>query len=76
MPHVDLKYFPRNLTTQDKNALADAIAQVLKEHLGTSDEAISIAMNEIDASDWKEQVYDPIIKPSLARLAKKPGYDM
>jgi 4-oxalocrotonate tautomerase len=76
MPHVDLKYYPRDLTAQDKQALAEAIASVLKQHLNTTDDAISIAMHEVDAADWKAQVYDPIIKPNLSILAKKPGYQL
>lgn len=76
MPHLNLKYFPRNLNEQEKQELVNALAEVLKQHLNTADETISIEMHEVNPSDWKAQVYDPIIKPNLDSLAKKPGYEL
>lgn len=76
MPHVDLKYNPRNLSDEQKQSLANAIVEVLKQHLHTTDEAVSIAMHEVEAHDWKAEVYDPVIKPNLDTLAKKPGYEL
>ncbi len=45
------------------------------ETLGTSEESISVAMEEVKPRDWVRRVYDADIATSLDRLYKKPGYD-
>ncbi|MEQ9860128.1 tautomerase PptA [Pectobacterium cacticida] len=74
MPHIDAKYFPRNLSEEEKRAVAEDLAAVLKHHFGSSNDALSVALHEIPPERWKDEVYDPFIKPHLATLAKKPGY--
>lgn len=74
MPHIDVKYFPRNLSEEEKTIVAGDLAAVLKKHFGSSDDSLSVALNEIQPDRWKEDVYDPLIKPQLDTLAKKPGY--
>ncbi|MDX6914900.1 tautomerase PptA [Pectobacterium carotovorum] len=74
MPHIDVKYFPRNLSEEEKKAVAGDLAAVLKKHFGSSDDSLSVALNEVQPDRWKDEVYDPIIKPHLDTLAKKPGY--
>ncbi|KAB7896716.1 tautomerase PptA [Rouxiella sp. S1S-2] len=76
MPHVDLKFITRNLTETQQNAISDDIIAVLKKHFGSSDDSVSIKLNEIPADDWKSAVYEPIIKPHLDELVKKPGYKL
>ncbi|KHN56266.1 tautomerase PptA [Pectobacterium fontis] len=74
MPHIDVKHFPRNLSEEEKKAVAEDLAAVLKKHFGSSDTSLSVALNEVQPNCWKEEVYDPLIKPQLDTLAKKPGY--
>lgn len=74
MPHIDIKYFPRDLSVEEKEAAAAEICQVIKKYFGSSDNSISIAMKEIPADRWKAEVYDPIIKVEMEQLVKKPGY--
>ncbi|KFF69293.1 tautomerase PptA [Pectobacterium brasiliense] len=74
MPHIDVKHFPRNLSEEEKKAVAEDLAAVLKKHFGSSDESLSVALNEIQPERWKDDVYDPFIKPQLDALPKKPGY--
>ncbi|KHS65701.1 Tautomerase PptA [Pectobacterium brasiliense] len=74
MPHIDVKHFPRNLSEEEKKAVAEDLAAVLKKHFGSSDESLSVALNEIQPERWKDDVYDPFIKPKLDTLPKKPGY--
>lgn len=74
MPHIDVKHFPRNLSEEEKKAVAEDLAVVLKKHFGSSDESLSVALNEIQPERWKDDVYDPVIKPQLDTLPKKPGY--
>jgi 4-oxalocrotonate tautomerase len=76
VPHVDIKYFPRNLSEEQKQALSDDIYAVLNKHLQTKESSLSVALTEVAPEAWKEQVWDPIIQPSLETLVKKPGYSM
>lgn len=37
MPHVDIKYFPRDLNDEQKAALADDITEVIIRHLSSKE---------------------------------------
>lgn len=76
MPHVDLKFITRNLTETQQNAISEDIIAVLKKHFGSTDDSVSIKLNEIPADEWKTAVYEPIIKANMDALVKKPGYKM
>lgn len=76
MPHVDIKYCPKNLSEIEKEDMAIEICDVLKKYLGTTDNSISIALKEIPTERWKDEVYTPIIKNEMERLIKIPGYSM
>ncbi|HAT1619717.1 TPA: tautomerase PptA [Raoultella planticola] len=75
MPHVDIKCFPRELTDEQKIALAADITEVLIRHLNSKDGAVSVALNQVEQSDW-QKVWDSEIAPQMAQLIKKPGYSM
>ncbi|WP_432700492.1 tautomerase PptA [Kluyvera cryocrescens] len=75
MPHVDIKCFPRDLSDEQKTALAADITEVLIRHLNTKDRAVSVALNQVQESDW-QQVWDGEIAPNMDELIKKPGYSM
>ena len=75
MPHVDIKCFPRELSDEQKTALAADITEVLIRHLNTKDRAVSVALNQVQESDW-QQVWDSEIAPQMETLIKKPGYSM
>ncbi|WP_106645368.1 tautomerase PptA, partial [Escherichia coli] len=53
MPHVDIKCFPRELSEEQKNALAAEITEVLIRHLSTKDSSVSVALNQVQQSDWQ-----------------------
>ena len=55
MPHVDIKCFPRDLSDDQKTALAADIAEVLIRHLNTKDRAVSVALNQVQESDWQRR---------------------
>lgn len=76
MPHIDIKYFPRDLTPEQKTALAKAVESVIIEHLGSKESSVSVALAEVHPDDWKREVWDTQIAPHLDTLAKKPGYSM
>ncbi|EMH6432309.1 tautomerase PptA [Raoultella ornithinolytica] len=75
MPHVDIKCFPRELTDDQKSALAADITEVLIRHLYSKDGAVSVALNLVEQSDW-QKVWDSEIAPQMEQLIKKPGYSM
>ena len=75
MPHVDIKCFPRDLNDEQKTALAADITEVLIRHLNTKDRSVSVALNQVQESDW-QQVWDSEIAPQMETLIKKPCYSM
>lgn len=76
MPHITVKHYPRELTDEQKQALASDICAVLRKHFNSSDESLSVALTPVEKERWKEDVYDKEIAPQLATLAKKPGYSL
>lgn len=75
MPHVIVKLWPGK-SEQQKQRLADAITQSVKEILQYGDDAVSVGFEEVPSSDWKEKVYRPDIQAKPETLYKKPGYKM
>ncbi len=75
MPHVIVKLWPGKSERQ-KARLAEAIAKDVMDILGYEQESVSVAMEEITARDWAEQVYKPDIVNKPDQLYKKPGYDL
>ncbi len=75
MPHVAVKV--RTGTPEDiKKQLAEAIVEDVVDIVGCGEESVSVAIEEIDPKDWKEKVYDPLIRRKIDTLYKKPGYSM
>ena len=75
MPHVTVKV--RTGTPEDKKKqLAEAIVEDVVNIIGSGEESVSVAIEEIDPKDWKEKVYDPLIRRKMDTLYKKPGYSM
>ena len=89
MPHVDIKCFPRELTDEQKTALAADIGtgnivgvstaaditEVLIRHLNSKESAVSVALTQVEPDAW-QAVWDSEIAPQMAQLIKKPGYSM
>jgi len=75
MPHVIVKLWPGKSEKQ-KTRLADAIAKSVMDIFDYGAESVSVAMEEIDPQDWKDEVYQPDILGHPERLYKKPGYKM
>ena len=75
MPHVTVKV--RTGTPEDKKKqLAEAIVKDVVDIIGCGEESVSVAIEEIDPKDWKQKVYDPLIRRKMDTLYKKPGYSM
>jgi 4-oxalocrotonate tautomerase len=66
MPHVIVKLWPGELE-QQKKKLAAEITKAVVSTLHYGEEAVSVAMEEVKATDWTEKVYSPISLPSATR---------
>ena len=75
MPHVIVKMWPGKSEKQ-KARLAEAITRDVMDILDYGEEAVSVAIEEIKARDWAEQVYRSDIKKNWDKLYKEPGYTM
>jgi 4-oxalocrotonate tautomerase len=75
MPHVIVKLWPGKSEAQ-KRRLAERIAQDVMDVLGYGEESVSVAMEEVEARDWAEKVFNPDIASKPDQLYKKPGYDL
>ena len=74
MPHVIVKLWP-GPSEKQKAQLADRIVKDLQSTIGTGEESVSVAIEEIRPADWMQQVYRHDIEPNMGRLYKKPGYE-
>ncbi len=73
MPHVEIKCYPGR-SEEVKARCAEEITRAITETLGCDASSVSVAIKEIEKSDWKAQVWDTQIKPEEETLYKKPGY--
>jgi 4-oxalocrotonate tautomerase len=73
MPHVIVKLWPGK-SEEQKKRLAERITADVMEVLHYGEESVSVAFEEVDASQWREKVYEPDILGNQARLYKQPGY--
>ena len=75
MPHVVIKLWPGKSDRQ-KSELADAITRDVMNVLHYSEDAVSVAFEEVHARDWAERVYRSDIRDKWDQVYKKPGYEM
>jgi 4-oxalocrotonate tautomerase len=75
MPHVIVKLWPGKSERQ-KQRLADAIARDVMEILHYGEESVSVAMEEIGATEWAKKVFGPDLQSKPDQLYKKPGYGL
>ena len=74
MPHVIVKMLPGR-TEDQKQRLAEAITKDLMAIAQCEEKSVSVAIEEVDLSQWVEKVYKPEILDNEAHLYKKPGYN-
>ena len=75
MPHVSVKLWPGR-SEADKKRLAEAITQDVVRITGCSESSVSVSIEDVPSSQWKEKVYDPEIRDKDGLLYKQPGYSM
>ena len=71
MPHVIVKTYPGR-SEQQKAQLAEAITQQVMAIARVGADAVSVAIEEITAKDWPEQVYRPDILGMPTNYTKNP----
>lgn len=74
MPHVIVKLWPGKSELKKKK-LADEITKAVMSTLNYGEESVSVGIEEIDAKDWMEKVYNPEIRAKSKTIYKNPGYD-
>jgi 4-oxalocrotonate tautomerase len=74
MPHVIVK-LASGRSEETKQRLSDAITKSVIDVLRIGEESLSVAIEDIQAEDWTEKVYEPDIQGKWKTLYKKPGYD-
>lgn len=74
MPHVIVKMHPGR-TDEQKNKLAQAIADSVVKIAKCEEKSVSVAIEEIAPENWAETVYRPDIMEKEETLVKKPGYN-
>jgi 4-oxalocrotonate tautomerase len=74
MPHVIVKLWPGK-SEQQKQKLADEITKAAMTTLHYGGESVSVAMEEVKASDWTEKVYRPDILAKRGTIYKEPRYE-
>lgn len=61
---------------QQKKELADEIVKAVMSKLGSSEDSISVAIEDVNKDEWAAKVYKPEIEGKQDTLFKKPGYKL
>lgn len=73
MPHVALKMISGR-SEEQKRMLATELAKTVASVLECEDESISVAIFDVEAGAWMNEVFAPEIEANRDRLYKLPGY--
>jgi 4-oxalocrotonate tautomerase len=74
MPHLIVK-LQSGRAEQQKARIADEVTKAVMATANCAEDALSVCIEDVAATDWTEKVYKPDIIGNSARLYKKPGYD-
>jgi 4-oxalocrotonate tautomerase len=74
MPHVIVKLYAGR-SEQQKARLASEITRAVTSTLDSTDDSVSVAIEDVEPRDWVEKVYKPDILANSAKVYKKPGYN-
>jgi 4-oxalocrotonate tautomerase len=73
MPHIIIK-MAEGRSDAIKHELASRLTDTMMEVLALDASAISVAVEDVPAQMWMQQVYVPDIESGAGRLFKSPGY--
>ena len=71
MPYIAIKSYPKDEET--KKAVVEKINEVFLELWGCPQEAITISLEEVEPSDWQEQVVQGQIEPNMKSMRMLSG---
>jgi 4-oxalocrotonate tautomerase len=74
MPHVIVKMYAGR-SEQQKAKLAQEVTKAIMAGANCSEDAVSVAIEDIAPEDWGDKVYQPDIAAHPDRLYKRPGYN-
>jgi 4-oxalocrotonate tautomerase len=74
MPHVIVKLLAGR-TEQQKARIAEEMTKTVMATTSNGEDAVSVAIEDVERKDWTEKVYRPDILGNWHKLFKKPGYD-
>ena len=74
MPHVIVKLYSGR-SEQQKQRLAEEMTKAVMTAQKSGQESISVAIEDVEPSDWAETVYKPDILGKPGSIYKKPGYN-
>lgn len=74
MPYVIVKLLSGR-SEQQKTGIAAAVTRAVIASTGNGEDAVSIAIEDVEPSEQTEKVYKPDILGNSAKLYKRPGYD-
>jgi len=74
MPHVIIKLYAGR-SEETKAKLAEELTKAVKSALNSSDDSISVAIEDVKPEHWTETVYKPDILGKPETIYKKPGHD-
>jgi len=74
MPHIIVKLYPGR-PGEILKKLAEKIVMDVTAIAGCEEKSVSVAVEEVDPSDWPEKVYRTDILDKEQNLIIKPGYN-
>ena len=73
MPHAIVKLYAGR-SEEQKARLAEEVAKAIMLTTNCGEQAVSVSIEDIQPSDWTEQVYKPDIIGKPDNVYKQPGY--
>ena len=74
MPHVNVKYFPVDISPEQRAAFVSVVTDAVRTTFGVDESVVSIALEPVPAEHWTAQVYQPEILDRKDLLVKAPNY--
>jgi 4-oxalocrotonate tautomerase len=74
MPHVLVKLYAGK-SEQQKAKIAEAVTKAVMQSASCAELSVSVSIQDVDPSNWAEEVYKPDILSKRDILYKNPGYD-
>jgi 4-oxalocrotonate tautomerase len=73
MPHIVVKLLSGRSEDQ-KQRIADEVTRAVVRTALCGEEAVSVAIEDVEPGEWDEKVFGPEIAGKAVTLFKKPGY--